>query len=192
VLAALPTPTLAADSPASDREPSRDELLDRLAPQARPQVQQPSQPQQSQSPGPAAQSPVPASPSPSDGPTTRRLRNIVPQEAKVDLTVNFDLDLGPGPAAQPAAAAAPGQRDAGPAAGIPSVPDRGHTDASGRAAYNTALSRRRAESVAGILGSLGVAPDRIETIGMGSDVPADPLNPLAAVNRRVVVVALDH
>ena len=66
----------------------------------------------------------------------------------------------------------------------------GHTDASGRRAYNAVLSDR-AEAVKDYLEpEPHVSPDRLEAVGKGSSQPAVPKNPYAAQKRRVVVVNL--
>src|SRR5260370_28048174 len=67
----------------------------------------------------------------------------------------------------------------------------GHTDASGKRAYNAVLSDRRAEAVKDYLvQEMHVSPDRLEAVGKGSSQPAVPKNPYAAQNRRVVVINL--
>ena len=67
----------------------------------------------------------------------------------------------------------------------------GHTDASGDAATNLRLSERRAQSVRQFLaGAAGVDAARLAAVGKGSSEPVDGSDPRAAVNRRVVVVAL--
>ncbi len=67
----------------------------------------------------------------------------------------------------------------------------GHTDAVGNRAYNTELSKRRADAVKDFLvREMGVSADRLQTVGKGSSEPAVPKNPFAAQNRRVVVVNL--
>jgi OOP family OmpA-OmpF porin len=49
----------------------------------------------------------------------------------------------------------------------------GHTDASGRRAYNAVLSDRRAEAVKDYLvPEMHVSPDRLEAVGKGSSQPA--------------------
>ncbi len=78
---------------------------------------------------------------------------------------------------------------------LASVPDRhilidGHTDSTGRAAYNLKLSELRAESVKAVLVANGVSPDRIETHGYGSTKPVAD-NATASgrgQNRRVEIV----
>jgi outer membrane protein OmpA-like peptidoglycan-associated protein len=65
----------------------------------------------------------------------------------------------------------------------------GHTDNVGSAEYNQGLSERRAASVAQILRSQGVAPNRIQTIGRGLTQPI-ATNATAAgrqQNRRVEI-----
>jgi outer membrane protein OmpA-like peptidoglycan-associated protein len=65
----------------------------------------------------------------------------------------------------------------------------GHTDARGTRAYNDELSRRRADAVKDYLvNQMGVSADRLETVGKGFSEPANPGNPYAPENRRVVVV----
>jgi len=66
----------------------------------------------------------------------------------------------------------------------------GHTDSDGDAAYNQNLSRRRAQAVTSVLIQNGVAPGRIQTIGMGEQNPiADNLTPQGKQqNRRVEII----
>ena len=67
----------------------------------------------------------------------------------------------------------------------------GHTDASGDAAYNKALSKRRAEAVKRyMVERKGITADRLETEGWGEERLKDPINPSAGINRRVEVVTL--
>lgn len=49
----------------------------------------------------------------------------------------------------------------------------GHCDSRGSDEYNLALGERRAHVVKNYLVSLGVAPDRFETISYGEELPAD-------------------
>ena len=65
----------------------------------------------------------------------------------------------------------------------------GHTDRKGTRAYNDELSKGRAEAVKDYLvHESGVSPDRLQAVGKGYSEPANPKNPYAAENRRVVVV----
>jgi OmpA-OmpF porin, OOP family len=67
----------------------------------------------------------------------------------------------------------------------------GHTDRKGTRAYNDELSKGRAEAVKDYLvRETGVSPDRLQTAGKGFSEPANPKNPYAAENRRVVIVNL--
>jgi len=64
----------------------------------------------------------------------------------------------------------------------------GHTDAAGSADYNLKLSKRRAASVKEYLATKGgVDAKRLESLGRGSEVLADPANPKSGVNRRVEI-----
>jgi outer membrane protein OmpA-like peptidoglycan-associated protein len=64
----------------------------------------------------------------------------------------------------------------------------GHTDSRGSAAYNEALSERRAASVVTFLNTEGVAPDRLISVGKGFREPLDAIDTKAAINRRVRIV----
>lgn len=66
----------------------------------------------------------------------------------------------------------------------------GHTDNTGSAGYNQALSLRRAEAVAAVLDDSGVNPGRIRTVGRGEDNPiATNMTPEGrAQNRRVEII----
>jgi len=63
----------------------------------------------------------------------------------------------------------------------------GHTDDIGDAAANLALSRDRAQAVVGYLIAAGVAPDRLNAIGLGEERPIADNNSEAgrAINRRI-------
>lgn len=65
----------------------------------------------------------------------------------------------------------------------------GHTDSSGTDAYNQSLSERRANSVAAYLGSQGVIPQRVITVGMGEARPVADNSTSAGkqANRRVEI-----
>jgi outer membrane protein OmpA-like peptidoglycan-associated protein len=67
----------------------------------------------------------------------------------------------------------------------------GHTDASGSASYNQQLSVLRAEEVQRFFVSeCGVAPDRLQAIGVGEQFPYDDRDPFDGVNRRVEFQAI--
>jgi outer membrane protein OmpA-like peptidoglycan-associated protein len=65
----------------------------------------------------------------------------------------------------------------------------GHTDRKGTAAYNQALSERRAATVANYLaGKFDLDRNNLVTVGYGFEQLKNTANPLAAENRRVQVV----
>ncbi len=65
----------------------------------------------------------------------------------------------------------------------------GHTDATGAAAYNQALSERRANAVRTYLTqNYGVNQDRLLAVGKGETEPLLADNPTAAANRRVKII----
>lgn len=74
--------------------------------------------------------------------------------------------------------------------GIDRIMVRGHTDNVGTREYNLALSKRRADAIAAMLGEGGFPFDRIDAKGLGFSLPiAD--NSTAegrAKNRRVVII----
>ncbi|ALR22289.1 cell envelope biogenesis protein OmpA [Sphingobium baderi] len=66
----------------------------------------------------------------------------------------------------------------------------GHTDSTGSASYNEALSARRAQAVADALVVGGMARQAMRVVGMGARVPVES-NHLASgrrENRRVVII----
>jgi OOP family OmpA-OmpF porin len=67
----------------------------------------------------------------------------------------------------------------------------GHTDASGQPDHNLTLSQRRAAAVRDYLVSeFHVASNRLDIVGRGENDPIDPSNPKSAANRRVKIVNL--
>ena len=65
----------------------------------------------------------------------------------------------------------------------------GHTDATGSADYNLKLSLQRAEAIrAALTTTFTVAPKRLFAVGVGEELPLDPGNPDAAINRRVQLI----
>lgn len=123
--------------------------------------------------------------------TTRSLRNLVPQKRELDLVVQFDFDsarLQPvsKPLLENLAAALSSERLASTRFLV-----QGHTDAKGTAAYNEALSARRAQAVAQFLQARGVLPHRLQTEGKGSSELLLQDQPEAPENRRVRIVAME-
>jgi outer membrane protein OmpA-like peptidoglycan-associated protein len=74
--------------------------------------------------------------------------------------------------------------------GIDRVRVDGHTDASGKEAYNEQLSLRRAKSVATVLASAGMKQENIQLRGFGSSKPVAPNDTASGrtENRRVAIV----
>ncbi|MFT8232624.1 OmpA family protein [Pseudomonas guariconensis] len=70
----------------------------------------------------------------------------------------------------------------------------GHADASGKEAYNQQLSERRAQSVAQALIGIGMQPQNIRTVGLGSSQPvADNRTASGRTeNRRVSIVVASY
>jgi outer membrane protein OmpA-like peptidoglycan-associated protein len=67
----------------------------------------------------------------------------------------------------------------------------GHTDAVGSDTYNLKLSQARAEAVRHFLiQRFPVAPETLTALGFGKKMLRDPVDPDAAVNRRVQVINL--
>ena len=70
----------------------------------------------------------------------------------------------------------------------------GHTDSIGAAAYNLKLSRQRSASVKAALVKKGIAADRLQTGGFGSNKPKSDNSTLQgrALNRRVELIRTDR
>lgn len=61
----------------------------------------------------------------------------------------------------------------------------GHTDASGSAAENRALSLDRARAVRDLLAQRGIAYDALRAVGVGASEPLEGLDPRDPANRRI-------
>ncbi|MNF33160.1 Outer membrane porin F precursor [compost metagenome] len=66
----------------------------------------------------------------------------------------------------------------------------GHTDSNGEAAYNEQLSRKRAQSVADVLASVGMPAANLDIRGRGEQAPVADNGTAAgrAENRRVAII----
>ncbi|GAA0251027.1 OmpA family protein [Pseudomonas rhodesiae] len=76
--------------------------------------------------------------------------------------------------------------------GIERVRVDGHTDVSGKEAYNEQLSLRRAKSVATVLTGVGMKEENIQLRGLGSSQPVASNDTAAGrtENRRVAIVVI--
>ena len=125
-------------------------------------------------------------------PRTRSLsRNLKVEPAKIDLTIQFDFDStrikdDSRPQLERLAQALQHERLSAVRFQI-----EGHTDAKGSAAYNLALSGRRADAVLAFLHQSGVAKDRLQSVGKGYSELLEPADPKAASNRRVRILTLE-
>jgi outer membrane protein OmpA-like peptidoglycan-associated protein len=125
-------------------------------------------------------------------PKTRSLtRNLVPTQAKLDLTIHFDFNSDKlqdrsKPLLDKLASAMQNDR-------LIELKFRieGHTDAKGTATYNEALSKRRADAVVSYLSQQGIIAARMQPEGKGFRELFDAANPQAETNRRVTIVSLD-
>lgn len=113
---------------------------------------------------------------------------IITEDVKVELDVEFDTN---------SADARPEHRSEARRVAqfmrehpLTKVVVEGHTDDRGSAAYNQQLSERRAATVAGLLVDLGIAADRVTSVGVGEARPrADNSTAEGRQrNRRVVAV----
>lgn len=118
------------------------------------------------------------------------MKKAIDTNGRVALYINFDIDKATlRPDAQPVVAEINKLLSAEPALKL-SI--EGHTDNTGTAAHNQALSTARARSVLGALVGLGVDPARLQSKGFGQDKPlADNSSEDGrAKNRRVELVKL--
>ena len=125
-------------------------------------------------------------------PKTRSLtRNLVPTQAKLDLTIHFDFNSDKlqdrsKPLLDNLASAMKNER-------LSELKFRveGHTDAKGTASYNEALSKRRADAVVSYLAQQGIAASRLQPEGKGFRELFDSASPQAESNRRVTIITVD-
>ena len=125
-------------------------------------------------------------------PKTRSLgRNMKVEPAKIDLTINFDFDSAKlkeesKPQLERLAEALKTERLA-----TLKFQVEGHTDAQGTAAYNDALSTRRAATVVSFLTQSGVEAERLQSVGKGFTDLLEPSDPKSPKNRRVRVLTIE-
>ena len=125
-------------------------------------------------------------------PKTRSLgRNMKVEPAKIDLTINFDFDSAKlkeesKPQLGRLAEALKTERLA-----TLKFQVEGHTDAQGTAAYNDALSTRRAATVVSFLTQSGVEAERLQSVGKGFTDLLEPSDPKSPKNRRVRVLTIE-
>lgn len=122
---------------------------------------------------------------------SRGARAIQVERSKLDLVVNFDFD-----SAQVLSESKPLLERLALAMNDAALINlrfeiQGHTDAKGSAAYNIALSQRRAEAVLDFLAENAVDRSRIQSVGKGFNELLNTQAPLSAVNRRVRVMSID-
>lgn len=124
--------------------------------------------------------------------TTRSLRNLKVEPARVDLVVNFDFD-----SARIKDSSKPQLERLATAMKVAQLQEmrfqvEGHTDAKGTAAYNQMLSEKRAQAVAGFLSQEGVEPGRLVPLGKGFSELLNKEEPNSPENRRVRITAVDQ
>lgn len=78
--------------------------------------------------------------------------------------------------------------------GIDQLRVDGHTDATGKAAYNEQLSLLRAQSVGKALETIGMRQENLQVRGLGSDYPVASNSTVEGrtENRRVAIVVASH
>jgi OmpA-OmpF porin, OOP family len=112
-----------------------------------------------------------------------------PKPASINMQINFEYN-----SAEIAGSSAKTMATLAKALSSPQLEGRkftviGHTDASGSATYNKALSDRRAAAVRNYLTENGVAASRLKAMGKGESQLLNNDDPNAAENRRVEIQA---
>jgi OmpA-OmpF porin, OOP family len=114
---------------------------------------------------------------------------LLPAELQVNVRISFDFDSALIPADQMPVIEQMCRVISGSEIKLFRI--MGHTDSSGADAYNEELSRSRAEEVKRrLVADCGIAPTRLDAMGLGERFLADPNDPKASENRRVEFQAL--
>jgi outer membrane protein OmpA-like peptidoglycan-associated protein len=124
--------------------------------------------------------------------TTRGLRNLKVEPAKVDLVINFDFD-----SARIQNSSEPQLERLATAMKLEQLQNlrfqvEGHTDGKGSASYNQVLSEKRAQAIASFLSQKGVSPRRLVPVGKGFSELLNKDDPNSPENRRVRITAIDQ
>ena len=165
----------AQDAQAAQDPPSVDSIINSL--KADPATEGPGQ-TRALRPGAASMSTAPA-PAPA----------AKPKPASINMQINFEYN-----SAEIAGSSAKTMATLAKALASPQLGGRrftvvGHTDASGSASYNKALSDRRAAAVRRYLIDSGIDADRLRAVGKGESDLLNSGDPNAAENRRVEIQA---
>ena len=112
-----------------------------------------------------------------------------PKPASINMQINFEYN-----SAEIAGSSTKTMATLAKALASPQLEGRrftvvGHTDASGSASYNKALSDRRAAAVRRYLIDSGIDADRLRAVGKGESDLLNSGDPNAAENRRVEIQA---
>lgn len=165
----------AQDAQAAQDPPSVDSIINSL--KADPATEGPGQ-TRALRPGAASMSTAPA-PAPA----------AKPKPASINMQINFEYN-----SAEIAGSSAKTMATLAKALASPQLGGRrftvvGHTDASGSASYNKALSDRRAAAVRRYLIDSGIDAGRLRAVGKGESDLLNSGDPNAAENRRVEIQA---
>lgn len=113
----------------------------------------------------------------------------LPEDMQLNIRIRFDFDSAAlrGDQKPKLAAMCEAMRDVD----IETFQIVGHTDTKGTASYNEQLSLLRAAEVKRhMVNDCGIAPERLQAVGVGEAFPADVANPEGEANRRVEFQAL--
>lgn len=167
----------AQQAPTTPQEPSVDSIIDSLKADATDTAQG-----QTRALRPGAASMATSAPAPT-------VTKPAAKAASINMQINFDFNSDRISGTSEHTMATLAKALASPQLENRSFTVIGHTDGKGSAAYNKALSDRRAASVRRYLIDNGVSASRLRAIGKGKSELLNPSDPFAAENRRVEVLA---